>query len=130
MPSAGLHSRSRLVLYFLHCNKPTYTIPSLPRKLWTAESWIAYSAVRHWRAVLVFQVHLHEVFNMRFFSSKKSTRYPDSSAKFFSNTKSNSPRYFIYSSFWSILDPFERFWVYFSEFCLFNFAQDGHVCLR
>jgi hypothetical protein len=43
--------------------------------------------------VLVLKVHLHEIFDFWFFSSKVSTWSPDSHPKFVSNIKSNSPRY-------------------------------------
>jgi hypothetical protein len=44
------------------------------------------------------KVHLHEIFDFFFFSSKAPTRSPDSYPKFVSNIKSNSPRYSNYSS--------------------------------
>jgi hypothetical protein len=44
------------------------------------------------------KVHLHEIFDFCFFSSKAPTWSPDSYPKFVSNIKSNSPRYSNYSS--------------------------------
>ncbi len=39
------------------------------------------------------KVHLHEIFDIRFFSSKASSWSPDQDPKLFSNTNSKSPRY-------------------------------------
>jgi hypothetical protein len=85
------------------------------------------------------KVHLHEIFDFCFFSSKTPTWSPDSYPKFVSNLKSNSPRYSNYSSlcvdsvnaelnscfmlqyiknvniFWLMLAPFEHFIVNFSK---------------
>ncbi len=47
---------------------------------------------------IYLKVHLHEIFDFCFFSSKAPTWSPDSYPKFVSNIKSNSPRYSIYSS--------------------------------
>jgi hypothetical protein len=39
------------------------------------------------------KVHLHEIFDIRFFSSKASSWAPDQAPELFSNINSNSPRY-------------------------------------
>jgi hypothetical protein len=39
------------------------------------------------------KVHVHEIFDIRFFSSKASFWSPDQDPKLFSNINSNSPRY-------------------------------------
>jgi hypothetical protein len=47
---------------------------------------------------LCLKVHLHEIFDLWFFSSKEPTWSPDSYPKFVSNIMSNSPRYSKYST--------------------------------
>jgi hypothetical protein len=39
------------------------------------------------------KAHLHEIFNIRFFSSKASSWVPDQAPKLFLNINLNSPRY-------------------------------------
>ncbi len=46
-----------------------------------------------WTGTAGLKVHLHEIFDIRFFSSKASFWSPDQDPKLFSNINSNSPRY-------------------------------------
>ncbi len=99
---------------------------------------------------VALKVHLHEIFDFCFFSSKTPTWSPDSYPKFVSNIKSNSTRYSNYSSlcvdsvnaelffassyiktvniFWLTLAPFEQFIVNFSKSYSFKGARAGYVC--